>query len=92
MTSSPVRERIIRAAISRNGAVYHVPQPGRHHDVFRLMSSWGVDPSGPPDEQGFLTDTKRFVDRKEGLAIAKAAGQIIEKCGNPNELYSEDLW
>lgn len=43
--------------------------------------------------QGFLTSEKRFVDRVEGMKIAKEFGQLL----NPNnirgeELYSEDLW
>ena len=43
-------------------------------------------------EQGFLTSDGRFVDRVEGLAIALAAGQVITKHGNPNQLFSEDMW
>lgn len=34
----------------------------------------------------------RFVDRVEGLEIAKAAGQIILECGDPSQLYSENMW
>lgn len=41
--------------------------------------------------QGFITDTGLFVDRVEGLRIAKEAGQINHKHGNPNELFSEDI-
>jgi len=44
-------------------------------------------------EQGFVTDTGRFVDREEGHLIAKAAGQIIRRCGGDHHtLYSENLW
>lgn len=40
-------------------------------------------------EQGFLTNTNRFVDRQEGAKIAFTAGQIKEKL---KTLYSEDLY
>lgn len=46
------------------------------------------------DTQGFLTSTNRFVDRIEGLEIAKKNNQLIHK--EPlNEnigLFSEDLY
>jgi hypothetical protein len=40
-------------------------------------------------EQGFLTNTNRFVDRKEGAKIAFNAGQIKEEI---KRLFSEDLY
>jgi hypothetical protein len=40
-------------------------------------------------EQGFLTNTNRFVDRKEGGQIAFNAGQTQEL---KTTLYSEDLY
>lgn len=40
-------------------------------------------------EQGFLTNTNRFVDRKEAGQIAFAAGQTEEL---KTTLYSEDLY
>lgn len=43
-------------------------------------------------EQGFLTSDCRFVDRKEGLVIAKKYNQIITKHGLDTELYSEDIF
>ena len=43
--------------------------------------------------QGFVTNTGRFVSREEALKIATDAKQkIIKKHGNPNLLYSEDVW
>ena len=42
--------------------------------------------------QGFLTNTGRFVDRKEAYRIALAAGQITGKNGYCGELFSEDLY
>lgn len=43
-------------------------------------------------EQGFLTSDCRFVDRVEGLEIAKKFNQIKEKHGLDTELYSEDIF
>lgn len=43
-------------------------------------------------EQGFLTSDCRFVDRVEGLAIAKKYNQIVVKHGLDTELYSEDIF
>lgn len=84
-------EHIIRAAIRWKDRIHHLPIPARHHDVIRRMASFGHGPQAMTD-QGFLTNEGRFVDRVEGLPIAKAAGQIKEKVGNPDELCSEDLW
>lgn len=39
--------------------------------------------------QGFLTNTNRFVDRKEGAMIAMIAGQVKDQ---KITLYSEDLY
>lgn len=43
-------------------------------------------------EQGFVTSTRRFVDRREAFEIASAAGQIVKKHGDESQLYSEDLY
>ena len=42
--------------------------------------------------QGFLTNKNRFVDRKEGLAIADKAGQLNDRVTTRTQLYSEDLY
>jgi len=42
--------------------------------------------------QGFLTDKKRFIDRKEAMQIAKECGQLINTNINKDELFSEDVW
>lgn len=89
---SDTQERIIRAAImGDHGRPWHLPQPRRHHDVIAYMANQGVE-TPIVGEQGFITNNGRFVGRKEALAIATAAGQIITKHGNPDELFSEDVW
>jgi hypothetical protein len=44
-------------------------------------------------QQGFVTSTGRFVDRKEGLKIALTNNQVLDKKEiRGDELYSEDLY
>ena len=52
---------------------------------------------GGPDavgdhEQGFLTNTNRFVDREEGFDIAELANQLNDRSRWGRTLYSEDLY
>jgi len=84
-------ERIAAAAIRHEGTVRSVPPPGRHHHVIKMMAALGFTARDVHD-QGFTTDRGRFVDRKEGFLIAKAAGQILRKTGPADKLFSEDLW
>ncbi len=45
------------------------------------------------EEQGFLTNLNRFVDRQEGYDIAELAGQLNDRPrGGSRTLYSEDLY
>lgn len=87
-------ERITGVALlTHNGVLWSLPAPKRHHHIFALAAFMGpLDEPPEPCEQGFTTNTGRFVDRKEALAIAQAADQPIRKHGNIHELYSEDLW
>lgn len=69
------------------------PPPARHGTLLHPMYDYMGKPIGP-DDQGFLTSTGRYVDRKEALAIVFAAGQprIDHPSRNDHDLYSEDLW
>ncbi len=83
-------ERIECAAIKHfDGTEFSVPSPGRHNHVIAFMQ--GRYGEGH-HEQGFITSRGRFVDRREALVIASAAGQIRVKTGDPDVLYSEDVW
>jgi len=42
--------------------------------------------------QGFLTNTNRFVDRVEGLEIAKRENQLLNPDTVGKILFSEDVW
>ena len=76
---------IKEAAIRQDGIVY---TGRRHHNII-----W--DNVGKVkfhnEEQGFVTDDGKFVDRIEGARIAIECGQIKELQWPPN-LYSEDLY
>lgn len=67
-----------------------VPRPGRHHDCIHALSKWGMKIAS--GDQGFMTNTARWVDRKEAWRIAEAAGQIVRDVGTPGILFSENLW
>lgn len=94
-------ERIDCAAIRHDGTIYSVPRPGRHHDVIAHMihkHGTGVPVVGV---QGFTTTSGRFVDRKEAMKIAKAAGQLIPDLAPDgvtirrpftDKLFSEDIF
>ena len=69
-----------------------------HTDVIRTMVNLlgkrtctnGEDCAGD-SVQGFVTNTRRFVDRYEGMKIAREANQIISDTAF-EKLYSEDLY
>jgi hypothetical protein len=70
----------------------------RHADIIRTMVNLigkrtctnGEDCTGE-SEQGFVTNTNRFVNRVEAMKIAIEANQLIEET-TFSELYSEDLY
>ena len=89
------RETIACAAIRcPHGRVFSLPRPARHHHLIWWMTEeYGYQPREMNGKyQGFVTSTGRYVDRVEGLEIARAAGQIKQKCGNERLLFSEDVW
>jgi len=85
--------RIVGVAISYNhGFMLSAPRPARHPDLLRRAHELGLHDPGPA-YQGFVTSEGVFVDRKQALEIAIAAGQVVDKkSGNLNMLFSEDLW
>lgn len=94
MSSDANPERIVRAAIrlEPSNAVCSVARPGRHHNViWDYCDRTGARRFPGEHTQGFLTNTGRFVDRKEALQLAIAAGQT-DRGRFDRHLYSEDLW
>lgn len=44
-------------------------------------------------DQGFIDQWGVYMDRKEAHIVAKAAGQIVRRCGGDDDtLYSENLY
>lgn len=87
-------ERIVAAAVHRDGMTFTIPPPARHHTIVQMMlEKFGI-PCDQSSEQGFLTDAGEFVRRKPAAVIARNAGQIPEeKRTDPQDtLFSEDLW
>jgi len=88
-------ERIIGSAVvDKHGTVYVMAPPARHHDCMQWAPSVKKTPPIPPYRQGFFTNYGRYVDRKQAMIIAKSAGQLLSRAptGEPDTLYSEDLW
>jgi hypothetical protein len=100
-----VNEYILCAAIHFEDNLTHEHQPKnvltgfvlcghRHHNVFTSLAIMGVNRLKYYDStQGFLTNTNRFVDRKEGMRIAKKANQLTDRLEHKTDsLYSEHLY
>ena len=83
-------EQIIAVAIHQFGVILSLPSPARHHSIIRNAHE-GFNPP-ITGEQGFLTSTGRFVNRRDAWVIAQNAEQMIAHTGPERELYSEDLW
>jgi hypothetical protein len=84
-------ETIVASAVVLDGDVWQLPKPARHHHVL-----WALDQVLPgraieAHDQGFVTNTGRYVDREEAARIAVRAKQVARLHAPPN-LYSEDLW
>ena len=64
--------------------------------IYQMVSITGlrsIPEEAGEEEQGFLTNTNRFVDRLEAANIATENGQVEKDLINPNVgLFSEDLY
>ena len=89
-------ERIVAAAIKAytDEDTYPFIYTGkRHADIFEQMYKLGIKYNKNKSIQGFLTDTCRFVDRREAKKIAVKANQLIVPIEDTyDELFSEDVW
>ena len=75
--------RIIAAAIMKGGRIF---VGSRHHIIINCADPPGSLRGG---EQGFITDTGEFVNRRDAADIAYFCGQIEKP---KLTLFSEDLW
>lgn len=87
------RQRVVCAA---NRHIYSkvIVLGARHYDeVMRTQMNFsGGSESWKGSEQGFIDQWGNFLTREEALEIAEKQGQIREKHGNKNMLFSEDLY
>ena len=74
-----------------NGVVYTLPKPYRHHHIIKMMINEYDELAPIIGEQGFVTDTGKFLDRESAATLALQNGQCNE-LDSPPELFSEDLW
>lgn len=84
---------IASVAIRYEGRTYSLPPPSRHHHIIRMIAEEnGVGVHGD-EEQGFLDSDGAFLNRKQALDVALAAGQVLDPANiRAGRLFSEDLW
>ena len=65
----------------------------RHHAIINSLKSLGFEPGEGYKilEQGFITNTGTFLNRRDALSHAMECNQVRYP-ENQNELFSEDLW
>lgn len=87
------KEYIVGVAIFSNGKIFELDFPNRHHHCVHIAYIDDNYKQVVTESQGFITNTGRYVERKEGLAIAKTAKQLQPfTFHHPTELFSESLW
>jgi hypothetical protein len=95
----------IRAPVGDKVVIVSAPRPNRHHNLFGPFAKkpkglteglWSETKSLLPlnGEQGFYTNRRRFIDRKNALDVARDAGQLAgcRHLDLSTRLFSEDLW
>jgi hypothetical protein len=85
-------EQIECAAIKFYGRIWALERPNRHYNVIKFIgdeTGWRL--CQHESNQGFLTNTGRFVDRCEAEEIARNCGQVEGKLIG-SILTSEDMW
>lgn len=100
MTTETAAVPIKQAAILRDGEIWTLPRPARHHNI--LWAMYDVDNNTNPSErptiipargtQGFVTEDGTFLGRVQAAQQAKVCGQLKKELHAPPNLYSEDLW
>lgn len=89
-TSLKTMETIKFAAIFVDGLVFIGK---RHHNILLTLHECGYENGAAKlEDQGFVTNTGRFVNRTEAAQIALAAGQVDQLHYQSGQLFSEDLY
>lgn len=99
-----MKEHILCAALHYDNGIEYVHQPKniksgmvfcgrRHHNCFIPLETAFPERKKTDVKQGFITSLDRYVDRKEAMEIAIAAGQVDNDETNIGmDLISEDLY
>jgi len=83
---------VVAVAIEdRDGRVYQLPKPNRHHNVIKLMVNDGCK-TPIIGEQGFILSNGRFANRIEAKFVAINADQLLERASKTHRLFSECVW
>ncbi len=88
-----VPEYLVDAAIMQL-ATARVFTGRRHHLIIHdMVTNHGFPRVGAGFEQGFVTNTGRFLSRADARKVALAAGQVKEaELHNVDHLFSEEVW
>jgi len=79
---------IKEAAVLKYGVVF---TGKRHNNIFNSAQALGLGFAGlRGGEQGFVTESGEYVNRRKAFEIALACGQVEER--EKRKLFSEDLY
>lgn len=90
-TREPKEICICAAIITEDGRIF---RGHRHNDALAVAGAIGLKQRSGHENQGFITSRNRYVDRKEGCQLQRAAGidSVSDLPYLHDELYSEDLY
>ena len=89
------RTKLTHVAVRFRGVTYSLPAPNRHHHVLaKIRQETGVSfVDTDENEQGFLDESGRFLNRHQALVSAQLFDQIKEGVViRADRLFSEDVW
>ena len=88
--------RITHVAVKTDSFIWTLPEPYRHYHILHDMSKAEVLRNYGTEEQGFVTQQGKFLNRRAAMALAQDNGQLKRdpdpKHYQGDELFSEDLW
>ena len=85
-------ERIAGVAMRMTDRMFvSMPAPARHGDLIHELHLCGAG-TYAHNEQGFVTDTGRYVNRINARTIATDANQLKADARDHIDLFSEDVW
>lgn len=86
------KEKILHAAVKT--VTGYVVIGKCHADCFYTGMNLGLTMSSKSDDQGFVSNKGRYLNRKQSFKVAKKAGQLDLKtmAKSTEHLISEDIW